>query len=105
MAGVPSPARSPVIAAASGWRVVLVDRENGGSIACPVVAWSRGEDEPRFLDAFYAPNEEGQLPRLVDVNDLLGFLAPGDDHDAMWGELADAQRAREDEAEERRLAS
>lgn len=93
-----------VVAANTGWRVVLADRENGGSVALPIVAWL-ADDSPadaRFLDCYYVPNEGGCLPQLLGDNEhLLGYLAPGDEHEAYWGEIGDETIKRLDEEEER----
>ena len=93
-----------MIAASAGWRIVLADRESGGSVALPIVAWDQHPTgDYRWLDCYYVPNEAGVPPvRTDDATPLLGYLAPGDEHEAFWQEQAEDHIRMEDEREERR---
>lgn len=111
-----------MIAAVAGWRVVLADRENGGSVALPIVAWVAQETTTflpapgressaagsertithRWLDCWYVPNELGVPPQRLGDNELmLGYLAPGVEHDAAWSEWGDEAIKRIDDEDER----
>lgn len=95
---------SGIVAAPPGWRVVLTDNEGGGSVALPIVAWEVPENTDRsWLDCWYLTGEEGVPPTLLGRSDsLLGYLAPGDEHEAFWNEMADAAMIRQDAEEDRR---
>lgn len=109
-----------MIPAAPGWRVVLADRENSGSVALPIVAWERREemhqvapprsrpaDPPsiytiKFLRAWYVPYETGLPPQpLSDRALVCGYLSPGQEWGPNWDEIANELLRMEREEEDR----
>jgi hypothetical protein len=99
-----------MIAAAPGWRIVLVDRENGGSVALPIVAWEKtaaliADDESslhEYLAAWYDPAEDGVPPLRVKEDDLVcGYLAPGQEWQPYWDEVGNDLLRIHREIEER----
>lgn len=84
-----------MIPAAAGWRIVMVDREGGGSMALPIVAW-KPVDQDHHLVPVYAPAEQGVLPQALRSDEsFLGLLAPGQEHDGSWDEFAREELERE----------
>lgn len=100
-----------MILAAPGWRAVYAERDSGGSVALPIVAWLfRAEDDEckkidhRSLDFFYVSGEVGVPPvRSRDGDGFLGILPPGQDHETFWQEEAERYFEAEQAAEDRRL--
>lgn len=65
-----------------GWRVILADRESGGSVMLPIVAWDTQwvEDAAgrEYLRPWFAPIETGVPPQPLSDRDLLvGSLRQG----------------------------